>query len=69
MTECPTCKLAMESHTTQELMDCCMRQVGDDVTLEENENDCPNCRHEIKKHTNQELAECTIAYLKSGVSK
>lgn len=58
----------MESHTTQELMDCCMRQVGDDTVLEENENKCPNCRHEIKKHTNQELAECTIAYLKSGVS-
>ena len=69
MTECPTCKLAMESHTTQELMDCCMRQVGDDVNLEGNENNCPNCKHEIKKHTNQELAECTIAYLKSGVSK
>ena len=69
MTECPTCKLSMESHTTQELMDCCMRQVGDDVILKENENKCPNCLHDIKKHSNPELAECTIAYLKSGISE
>lgn len=69
MTECPTCKLSMDSHTTQELMDCCMRQVGDDTVLDENKNKCPNCLHDIKKHSNQELAECTIAYLKSGLSE
>ena len=30
MTECPTCKLSMESHSTEELMECCMKQVGDE---------------------------------------
>lgn len=68
MTECPTCKLSMESHSTQELMECCMKQVSNDASIEENENSCPNCKHDIKKHTNQQLAECTIAYLKSEIS-
>ena len=48
MTECPTCKLAMESHSTSELMECCMKQVGDEFT-EEQEGICPNCKHDIKK--------------------
>ncbi len=68
MTECPTCKLSMESHSTPELMECCMKQVSNDASIDENENNCPNCKHDIKKHTNQQLAECTIAYLKSEVS-
>ena len=37
MTECPTCKLAMESHSTSELMECCMKQVGDEFTEEHKE--------------------------------
>ena len=49
MTECPTCKLSMESHSTSELMECCMKQVGDDL-IEEKKGICPNCKHEIKKH-------------------
>ena len=32
MTECPTCKLSMESHSTEELMECCMKQVGEEFT-------------------------------------
>jgi len=67
MAKCPTCKLSMESHSTFELMECCMKQVGDEEAFEDNENICPNCKHEITRHTNQELAECTIAYLKSGI--
>ena len=67
MTECPTCKLSMESHSTSELMECCMKQVGEDFT-EEDSGVCPNCRHEIKEHTDKELAECTLAFLKSGIS-
>ena len=35
MTECPTCKLSMESHSTSELMECCMKQV--DENLDENQ--------------------------------
>ena len=66
MTECPTCKLSMESHSTPELMDCCMKQVSSDASIDE--NDCPNCKHDIKKHSNKQLAECTIAYLKSEIS-
>ncbi len=57
----------MESHSTSELMECCMKQVGDDFT-EDDSGICPNCRHEIKKHTDKELAECTLAFLKSGLS-
>lgn len=69
MVQCPTCKLSMESHSTFELMECCMKQVGDDVNIEDSENTCPNCKHEIKKHSNQELAECAIAFLKSGIQE
>ena len=58
----------MESHSTSELMECCMKQLGD-ISIENTENLCPNCMHEIKKHTNQELAECTLAYLKSRLSE
>lgn len=65
MTECPTCKLSMESHSTAELMECCMKQIGDETT-EENNGKCPNCKHEIKNHTDLQLAECTIAHLKSN---
>jgi hypothetical protein len=65
MVQCPTCKLSMDSHSTFELMECCMKQVDDDIIISDAENVCPNCKHEIKKHTNQELAECTIAFLKS----
>jgi hypothetical protein len=46
-----------------------MKQVGDEVDIEETKNICPNCKHEIKQHSNQELAECTIAYLKSEIPK
>ncbi len=67
MTQCPTCKLTMESHSTSELMECCMKQLCDEGNGEETQNVCPNCQHEIKKHSNQQLAECTIAYLKSDI--
>ncbi len=66
MTECPTCKLSMESHSTEELMECCMKQVGDEIDVEQ-QGICLNCKHEIKKHNNKELAECTIEFLKSGI--
>ena len=69
MNKCPTCRLSMDSHSTQELMECCMRQVGDSTDFETDESICLNCKHEIKNHTDQELAECTIAYLKSGISE
>ena len=65
MTECPTCRLAMESHSTSELMECCMNQVSGN--LEEESGVCPNCRHGLKEHTAEQLAECTIAFLKSGL--
>ncbi|NND87354.1 MAG: hypothetical protein HKM23_08575 [Nitrosopumilus sp.] len=65
MTECPTCKLSMESHSTEELMECCMKQVGEDT---EGFGICPNCKHDLKKHTKKELAECTIEFLKSGIN-
>jgi len=69
MTECPTCKLAMESHSTTELLECCMKQVDDGFSLEakNKEGICPNCKHSIKLHSNEDLAECTLAYLKSGL--
>lgn len=67
MTECPTCKLAMESHSTAELMECCMKQVGEEFT-EEQVGTCPNCKHQVKKHSEKELAECTLEFLKSGVN-
>ena len=66
MTECPTCKLLMESHTTSELMECCMKQIGDEFD-EESTGNCPNCKHDIKIHSDKELAECTLQYLKSGI--
>ena len=65
MTQCPTCKLSMESHSTAELMECCMKQF-EDISSDENlDGVCPNCKHEIKKHSNDQLVECTLAYLKS----
>ncbi|WP_299290460.1 hypothetical protein [Nitrosopumilus sp.] len=67
MTECPTCKLSMESHSSAELMECCMKQVGDGFPAEIN-GICPNCKHELEKHTDVELAECTIEFLKSGLT-
>ncbi|HUT05335.1 MAG TPA: hypothetical protein VMW74_01415 [Nitrosopumilaceae archaeon] len=71
MTQCPTCKLSMDSHSTGELMECCMKQVDNPIeseaNIDETKNTCPNCKHKISRHTNQELAECTIAYLKSGI--
>lgn len=66
MTKCPTCKLAMESHSTSELMECCMKQTGD-VHLEDL-GTCPNCKHEIRNHSDKELAECTLEFLKSGIN-
>ncbi len=67
LTECPTCKLAMESHSTEELMECCMKQVGNDFFYDDYDGVgiCPNCKHDIKKHVRDELAECTIEFLKS----
>ena len=56
----------MESHSTSDLMECCMNQIGDEFS-EETSGICPNCKHEIKKHSDKELAECTIAYLRSGI--
>ena len=67
MTECPTCKLAMESHSTAELMECCMKQVSDEF-IEEQVGICPNCKHKIKKHSSKELTECTLEFLKSGIN-
>ena len=57
----------MESHSTSELMECCMKQVGDEFN-EEQTGTCPNCKHQIKKHTDKELAECTLEFLKSGIN-
>jgi len=59
----------MESHSTSELMECCMKQLSDGENSEETQNICPNCQHEINQHSNQQLAECTIAYLKSGIQE
>ncbi len=67
MTECPTCKLAMESHSTAELMECCMKQVSEEF-IEEQSGICPNCKHKIKKHSSKELAECTLEFLKSEIN-
>jgi len=58
----------MESHSTSELMECCMKQVGDELS-EDQTGICPNCKHEITKHSDKELAECTIEFLKSGIDK
>ena len=67
MTECPTCKLAMESHSTEELMECCMKQVGNNFS-DDDVGICPNCKHDIKKHASKGLAECTIEFLKSEIN-
>ena len=67
MTKCPTCKLSMDSHSTHELIECCMKQVDDESTGEM-PGKCPNCKHEIKTHSGKELAECTIEFLKSGIN-
>ncbi len=67
LTECPTCKLAMESHSTGELMECSMKQVGDEFSEEES-GICPNCKHDIKNHSSKGLAECTLEFLKSGIN-
>jgi hypothetical protein len=67
MTQCPTCKLSMESHSTSELMECCMKQVNEEL-IDENKGICPNCKHEIKKHSDKGLAECTLEFLKSGIN-
>jgi len=67
MTQCPTCKLSMDSHSSAELMECCMKQVDGDSDNAETKNVCPNCKHKINQHNNLELAECTLAYLKSGI--
>jgi hypothetical protein len=56
----------MESHSTEELMECCMKQVGGD-SFEDGVGICPNCKHDVKKHARKELAECTIEFLKSGM--
>jgi len=57
----------MESHSTEELMECYMKQVGDEFSEDES-GICPNCKHDIKKHSSKELAECTLEFLKSGIS-
>ena len=57
----------MESHSTEELMECCMKQVGDEFS-DEGTGTCPNCKHDIKKHSSKGLAECTIEFLKSGIT-
>ena len=67
MTQCPTCKLAMESHSTSELMECCIKQIGDKF-VKDGASTCPNCRHDIKRHTDKELAECTIEFLRADSS-
>jgi len=56
----------MESHSTNELMECCMKQVGEEFA-EESTGICPNCKHVIEKHSSKELAECTIEFLKSEI--
>jgi len=67
MTLCPTCKLSMESHSTSELMECCMKQVSDGLA-DNQKGTCPNCKHQIEKHSDKQLAECTLEFLKSNNS-
>ena len=57
----------MESHSTSELMECCMKQVGEDLGGEQ-DGICPNCKHKIKEHSDKELAECTLEFLKSEIN-
>ena len=66
MTKCPTCNLAMESHSNTELIECCMNQVDNNFS-EEQKGICPNCKHKLNDHSEKELAECTITFLKSGI--
>jgi len=54
----------METHSTSELMECCMKQVNYEL-IDNEKGICPNCKHEIKKHTDKQLAECTLEFLKS----
>ena len=65
MTQCPICKLTLNSHSTEELMECAMMQIGNESDFEEGDDNCPNCRHEINSHSDDQITECTIAYLKS----
>lgn len=58
----------MESHSTEELMECCMKQVGNNFPDDDDVGICPNCKHDLKKHTSKGLAECTIEFLKSGIN-
>ena len=64
MNRCPTCNLLMDSHSTSELMECCMKQAGEELQ-EISDNSCPNCKHPIESHSKEELAECSLAYLNS----
>jgi hypothetical protein len=57
----------MESHSTEELMECCMKQIGGEFS-EEDSGICLNCKHDIKKHSSKDLAECTIEFLKSEIN-
>ena len=57
----------MESHSTEELMECCMKQIAGEFS-EEDSGICPNCKHDIKKHSSNDLAECTIEFLKSEIN-
>ena len=65
MTQCPTCKLSMESHSNIEIIECCMKQVDSEISQTPH-GICPSCKHGLEDHLDKELAECTIAYLKSG---
>lgn len=67
MTECPTCRLAIESHSTAELAECCMEQA--DGYPPGGAAVCPNCRHGIGAHTDEGLAECAIAFLGPGAAR
>ena len=63
MTECPTCKLSMESHSTSELMECCMKQVNEEL-VDENKGVCPNCKHEIKGTYRQRVSRMYVRVFK-----
>lgn len=65
MAECPTCKLEMESHSSAELAECCMKQVSDEPY---EKGVCPNCLHDINGHTDDQLGKCTVAFLNSSLS-
>ncbi|CAI9831326.1 MAG: hypothetical protein MPI95_00360 [Nitrosopumilus sp.] len=63
MAECPACGLAMESHSTAELLECCSEQAG---PLEP--GTCPGCLHGIEMHTGPDLAECMLDFLSHAKS-